>query len=217
MEGYKDTEMLAKECDEAAVKTKYNCLVQTKNRASTERDHHDLAELFRGINGYKNSTKLARECDNQYQALKNNREEQERIERERQTEQERIERERHEAEERERRRLEESKRKTKKIFLIASHFVLYLMGSLLTCITYVKSDILGVVIFTVICLVSFIILNYVPSDEKMVFTFFRVISVIFVVLIIMADLGGGNVGAAVFLIIALIIALKKPLRELRYF
>jgi len=64
MEGYKDTEALATECEGLVFKVQYEQLVQAKNRASTEEEYRDLAEQFRDMNNYDNTTELANECDN---------------------------------------------------------------------------------------------------------------------------------------------------------
>jgi len=57
MEGYKDTEALANECE-------YSQLAATMNKASTENDYNDLAKRFREMNGYKDTAELAKECKN---------------------------------------------------------------------------------------------------------------------------------------------------------
>jgi len=77
MNGYKDTETLASECEGLVFKVRYDHLVQAKNNASTESEYRNLASQFREMNGYDNTTELASECDNQYQALKRSREEEE--------------------------------------------------------------------------------------------------------------------------------------------
>jgi hypothetical protein len=99
MEGYNDTEALAKECEENVLKTKYDRLVQTKNKASTEAEYQEFAKQFREMNGYKDTAELAKECDNQYYVLKENREKQEHVEQDLRKEQERIELERKAAQE----------------------------------------------------------------------------------------------------------------------
>ena len=66
------------EQEERERQKKYESLIQTRNRISTEEEYKDLAEQFRGMYGYKNTKELARECDNKYIELKNRREEQKR-------------------------------------------------------------------------------------------------------------------------------------------
>ena len=94
MNGYKDTVELADECDEQYRVLKeqreerlrqeqYDRLIEEKNRAS-ELDLLELARRFREMDGYKDTAELAYECGEQYRALKEQREEEERIERERQ-------------------------------------------------------------------------------------------------------------------------------------
>jgi DNA-directed RNA polymerase subunit RPC12/RpoP len=63
MEGYKDSEALAKECEELVFKVQYDRFVQDKNRASTEDEYRDLVKKFRKIRNYKDSETLAKECD----------------------------------------------------------------------------------------------------------------------------------------------------------
>jgi hypothetical protein len=63
MEGYKDTEVLAKECEGMVFKIQYDRFVQERNRASTEKDYKEIAKKFRSLNGYENTTELASECD----------------------------------------------------------------------------------------------------------------------------------------------------------
>jgi hypothetical protein len=117
MNDYENTTELANKCDNAAVKVHYNSLVRAKNNASTEEEFRDLAKQFQAMNGYENTAELASECFNQCRALKERREEQERIERERRTEQERREaqqkREYEEAEKQERVKYERKEKKRK--------------------------------------------------------------------------------------------------------
>jgi hypothetical protein len=143
MEGYKDTEVLAKECEEMVLKIQYDRLIKAKNKTLTEAEYQNLAEKFRKMNGYKNTTELARECDNQYYMLKENREKQEHIERERLKEEYRItqerkaaqekkdqeERERLEAQARERHIIEKHQRRIGGIF--AAFFVVLAMSACL--------------------------------------------------------------------------------------
>ena len=80
MNGYENTEELARECDVAAMKLQYDQLVQAKNKASTEKVFLDLAKQFRSMNCYENTEELAKDCDNQYKVLKEKREQSERWE-----------------------------------------------------------------------------------------------------------------------------------------
>ena len=57
---------------------KYDKLVQAKNNVSTEKEFQDLAKQLYGMNGYENTTELANDCDNQYNVLKEKREQSER-------------------------------------------------------------------------------------------------------------------------------------------
>ena len=61
----------------------YDGLIKELFGATTEEEYQELAEQFREMNGYKNTAELANECNGKYQTLKEHREEQERIERER--------------------------------------------------------------------------------------------------------------------------------------
>jgi len=74
IEGYKDSEELAKECEELGLRMQLDRLVQVKNRASTENEYQDLANQFRAMNGYENTTELANECENKCRILKEQRE-----------------------------------------------------------------------------------------------------------------------------------------------
>jgi tetratricopeptide (TPR) repeat protein len=72
---------LAEECDiaainarNAAIKDRYDRLVQEKNNASTESEYKNLANQFRAMNGYENTAELANECENQYCILEKHRE-----------------------------------------------------------------------------------------------------------------------------------------------
>jgi len=89
--GYADTAELASECDKAVEKAYFNSLVKAKTKASTEKEFQDLAKQFRALYGYENAAEFASECDNQARALKERREEQERVERERSEERKRRE------------------------------------------------------------------------------------------------------------------------------
>jgi len=82
MEGYKDSETLADECGNLAIKAKYNNLINLMKKASKEEECQELAEQFNNMKGYNNTVELANECDKKYHALKKRREEQERIARE---------------------------------------------------------------------------------------------------------------------------------------
>lgn len=80
MNGYKDTEELAKECveqyrmlKEKEKKEKYQKLLQEYEEASTEQKFQKLATKFRNMNGYENSEGLAKECDNNYNMLQEDR------------------------------------------------------------------------------------------------------------------------------------------------
>jgi hypothetical protein len=73
MKNYKDSWALAKECDNAAVKVRYNRLVQKKNSASTENEYQNLANQFKAMNGYENTAELAKECDNAAVKIRYNR------------------------------------------------------------------------------------------------------------------------------------------------
>jgi len=77
IEGYKDSEALAKECEELSLKMQYDRLVQIKNRASTEEEYKDLANKFKSMVPYENTAELANECENQYNILKKQYEEKE--------------------------------------------------------------------------------------------------------------------------------------------
>ena len=100
--GYANTEELANECDNSAVKTRYKQLVQAKNRASTEKEYQDIAKQFREMNNYEDTSELASECDNQYRILKEQRKERERQEQERIRQEEELKRQREEQERHER-------------------------------------------------------------------------------------------------------------------
>ena len=79
MNGYKDTEELATECenkyqeledrDEQNRFDQYNALLKTKQNASTPQEFSSLASLFRAMNGYKNTEALAKECDSNFKKL----------------------------------------------------------------------------------------------------------------------------------------------------
>jgi len=101
MEGYKDSEALADECEKLGVKAKYDNLVTAMRRASKEEEFRELAKQFRAISGYKDTAELSNNCEKQYHTLKEQREEQERNERKRREEQERIDQERREQERKE--------------------------------------------------------------------------------------------------------------------
>jgi uncharacterized protein YgiM (DUF1202 family) len=91
MEGYKDTEALAKECEGLvlkvvtygrlikamklilALKVQYDRFVKTMNKASTEDDYKEIAKKFRSLNGYENTGELASECDKSAVKAKYNR------------------------------------------------------------------------------------------------------------------------------------------------
>lgn len=66
---YKDSSLLAKECDDLAMKARlktiretYQKALQKKNNGKTENDFLEAAVLFRSIDGYEDSF-LAKECD----------------------------------------------------------------------------------------------------------------------------------------------------------
>ena len=71
MNGYENTEELAKECDSALKyikeeqkrQTTYNKLVQAKNEISKKEEFQYLAKQFREMNGYKDTEELAKECE----------------------------------------------------------------------------------------------------------------------------------------------------------
>jgi F0F1-type ATP synthase assembly protein I/preprotein translocase subunit Sss1 len=63
LEGYRDSSILADECERLAKKTKYESLVRRKNNASSGDEYKQLAREFREIGGYENSSILADECD----------------------------------------------------------------------------------------------------------------------------------------------------------
>jgi heme-degrading monooxygenase HmoA len=70
MNGYKDTEKLANECEEnakaaavaAEAYAKYNILLNQKKNATTGEEYETLVIQFKGMNGYKDTEKLANEC-----------------------------------------------------------------------------------------------------------------------------------------------------------
>ena len=70
----------------------YNRLVQEKNNASSEDQFYNIARQLQGMN-YKDSLELANQCDNQYQVLKKQREQQERIKKQNIAEAKRLEQE----------------------------------------------------------------------------------------------------------------------------
>jgi len=66
--GYKDSSLLATECDDLANKVrvkqrKYQKALEKKVNGRTENDFVEAAVLFRSIDGYKDSSLLANECD----------------------------------------------------------------------------------------------------------------------------------------------------------
>jgi len=70
IDGYKDSSLLAKECDDLAMKAnlkarqeKYQKALYKKNNGQSESDFREAAVLFRSIDGYKDSSLLAKECD----------------------------------------------------------------------------------------------------------------------------------------------------------
>jgi len=150
MNGYKDTAELASECESCAVEVRYNQLVQEKSRASTEEDFQDLDQQFQDMDGYKDTAELADECYNQFLALKERREEEERIEENRIKEEERIERERRKEQERiERERIakeirecEEAIQRQQKRLDAGKFAIYYLSGALalwfLGCFVFLK-------------------------------------------------------------------------------
>jgi hypothetical protein len=62
LEGYKDSSILADECEKLAIKAKYERLVQEKNNAFSEYEYDGLVNEFRAMNGYENTAQLADEC-----------------------------------------------------------------------------------------------------------------------------------------------------------
>jgi len=86
MNGYKDTSSLAEQCDSMANdvrEKKYQELLSKKEKASHEDEFQNLYRNFLEIGDYKDAKSLTVECNKQYSKLKEHREEQERIERER--------------------------------------------------------------------------------------------------------------------------------------
>jgi hypothetical protein len=91
LEGYKDSIQLADECaklavkakdkcEKLAIKTKYDSLIQEKNKTTTLDQYEQLAKKFREMGGYENSAQLADECDKQVRVLKERIEEEKRQE-----------------------------------------------------------------------------------------------------------------------------------------
>jgi len=224
MEGYKDTEALAKESEDKALKMRYERLVEAKSKASTEYEYRDLTELFRSMNGYENTGELAVECDNQYRVLKEQREERERIERERRAERERIikeEEERRQAEqtaqwERERKKEEAEKhhqRNKRKLVVCLSFLPLtaIILGAL--------SGAVGILVL----LIPLAIVHLVNDGD--LGQFFRVIATIISVIgfgVVAINIGAYNGGIAgviffIALVIGLIMAFKVPLKRIKWF
>jgi len=112
LKGYRDSLAQAEECENTSLQLKYDRLVQLKNDSSKENEFKDLAVQFRVMNGYKNTNELADECESIYTSIKNEREEQERIEKQQRDEQARIEKEKREEQERyEKERLQKAEKK----------------------------------------------------------------------------------------------------------
>jgi len=245
MNGYADTEALADECEAMAKKCyiissekqkrqQYERLVQVKNNASTEEECQNLAGQFRNMKGYANTAELAIECDNKYHALKQSREERERVLEAERIEKERIEKERQAEEHKKYKEEQERKRKAekaKKLFLMFLCSIPPLLANILTWVLlheYYADDVWstgGVMIPGIgITFVPFIILHFVGRDNDNGFlVVIKRISIIVIVIMIISSMiliadprGIGGTGWIIVLVmtLAFILGLVKPLRNI---
>jgi len=75
MNGYRDSVVLADECEGLALELHYYQLLQAKNRAfNSEKDYKKLFQQFRDMNGYRDTAEIASDCENRHRMLKEARE-----------------------------------------------------------------------------------------------------------------------------------------------
>jgi|GEM_PF-3921357 len=70
LDGYKDSENLAKDCMEQPLRIEYASLIKAKNTAKTETALLDLAHKFNAMKGFRDTAKLAEECKAQALQIK---------------------------------------------------------------------------------------------------------------------------------------------------